>query len=318
MMDDIKKLQKYIAAEKYDKLIGLLDDHIDEVKRTLHDDNPEQLDFTKIYEYTMRCGKMATILSENAVVSNERYLFDGGYFTALVEELELFLDRLGRVQEWETTYRELSGKKHYVDIIGLLYSRDLVQNKVISDRVRIKSNQLSKIMKDMLDRRAVVVYEYSKYKYYGLAWEFKKYLRKIGFQKGNVVKTEDDYYVKGDLGSGLKKVPAQQYLTDMVLQQFISRTLENGDAYKSTINFKVTKDLLIKASKATFAPIKNHSDQYDIEESPIKTWDMCVRKNIKNPEFKLDVYDGNYLWEYGEKNFFDNSLERNGNLVGTF
>ncbi len=311
-MDDIQKLQKYIIGKKYDKLIELIDDYIDEVKRTLHDDNPELLDLTKGYEFTIRCGKMATILSENANVSNERYLFDGGYFTALVEELELLWDRLERVREWETAYRELSGKKHYVDILKLLYSHDLVQSRVISERLNLRPNYLSKIMKDMLDRRVVIVYGYSKYKYYGLTWEFKKYLSKIGFREQEIEKNRNNCYITSSLESNIKLISKSYSLTSMCLNQDASRMIDENIMDLNLMYLKLEKDWLIKTPISTR---KKESKQFQHEELTIETEEFHLRKM---PRFEIKEDKRDYLRAYGEKNPLESNLKWNGDLVGMF
>ncbi|SHN56614.1 hypothetical protein SAMN02745247_01536 [Butyrivibrio hungatei DSM 14810] len=179
-MNDIQKIEKLMVEKKYDRLIEIFEKYIDDVKETLHEDKPEQLDLSYVYELAMKYGKIATLLSENANVSKTRCFFDGGYFTALVEELELLLEKLERIQEFDKVYQKIIGKKHYEKIISLLYGRDLLQSKFISEKLNIKPNYLSKIMRDMLDYKIIVAYEYSKYKYYGLTWWFRKYLESVG------------------------------------------------------------------------------------------------------------------------------------------
>ena len=184
-MNEIKKVKKLISDGNYDELGDLIDEYIDEVKSALHSDKPEKLEFDKIFEFSMKCGKIATTLSEQACDDSEKCIYDSGYFAALVEELELLVDKVSRIKECEMAFKRVSGKKHYEDIVRLLYTRDLVQSKYISNELKILPNQLTRIMKEMLDERLIVSYEYSKYKYYGLTWHFRKYLDSIGFRKYN-------------------------------------------------------------------------------------------------------------------------------------
>ena len=180
-MNDTQKTISYIQENKKQELLALINGYIGEVKTNLHNDDVDHSNLKALRELSEQSGRIATIISEYAMESEERYLFNGGYLAALVEEFQLHLDKLDSISEFDMVYKKNIGKSHWEEIIRLLYENDIVQNKTITEKTGVQANYLNKIMKEMLDSHCVIAYEYSKYKYYSLSWPFKKYLDSIHF-----------------------------------------------------------------------------------------------------------------------------------------
>ena len=181
-----ENISDLIKENKDEELLSVIDEHIKLIKKDLHDEmNGGSDNIEEAYKLATRSGRIATIISRNARKSNKRYLFEGGYLAALVDEYRKNIDNRQRINAFDTVYKTNINKAHWKDILALLYKKGMMQNKEIIKETGVSASHLNKIMSNMIAENCVTFYEFSKYKYYSLAWMFRKYLDSIGFEINN-------------------------------------------------------------------------------------------------------------------------------------
>ncbi len=164
MMYEKDEITELIENGQNKELLELINSYAKRLKKDLHNDNHKKEDYDDMYDLSMKMEKIATIFSQYARKSDERYLFNAGYLAALVEEYSYLLDKLDRISEYEEICNTVLRKAHRQEIIDTLYSEDTVQNKEIVQKLGLKPNLLNPIMNELEDLDIVVEYSYSKFK----------------------------------------------------------------------------------------------------------------------------------------------------------
>lgn len=180
-MNEYEKMVALIEKDEKQELMDNIGRYIDKVRKNLHDEKNSIIDEAQTYELVMQSGKVAAMLSNKARKSEHGYLFAGGYLAAMVDEFRRHYDKQQRVNEFEMVYKTNIDKAHWREILTLLYLNGMVQNKVLVREAGVSASHLNKILSNMIEQRCITSYEFSKYKYYVLTWNFKKYLDSIDY-----------------------------------------------------------------------------------------------------------------------------------------